>query len=79
MLRIPDFILAQGQTALKTTLFTTGPYMDMLFDGMYVPKQAPDGTVVWANPAGKLTPLKNGSVRKYIGSCLFYNRDQSST
>ena len=55
MLRIPDFILAQGQTALKTTLFTTGPYMDMLFDGMYVPKQAPDGTVVWANPAGKLT------------------------
>jgi hypothetical protein len=48
----PDFILAQPQTELKSTLFTTGPYMDMLFDGMFVPTEDADGTVVWANPAG---------------------------
>ena len=24
----------------------------MLFDGLFVPKEDPDGTVVWANPAG---------------------------
>jgi len=48
----PDFILAQPQTELKSTLFTTGPYMNMLFDGMFVPTEDADGTVVWANPAG---------------------------
>lgn len=46
-----DFILAQGQTHIKSTLFTTGPYMEMLFDGMFVPEERDDGTIVWANPA----------------------------
>jgi hypothetical protein len=38
---------------MKTSLLTTGPYMDMLFDGMYVPKEQVDGSFVWANPARK--------------------------
>ncbi|KAM0456675.1 hypothetical protein ACHAO4_003706 [Trichoderma viride] len=49
--RIGDLILSHGQEGMKTTLFTTGPYMNMLFDGMYVPKEQDDGSFVWANPA----------------------------
>jgi hypothetical protein len=38
---------------MKTSLLTTGPYMDMLFDGMFVPEAQDDGSFVWENPAGK--------------------------
>ncbi|KAF5645152.1 hypothetical protein F52700_2352 [Fusarium sp. NRRL 52700] len=36
---------------MKTTLFSTGPYMDMLTDGMFTPKAQPDGSFLWINPA----------------------------
>ena len=49
--RVAEFILAQGQTGMKSSIITTGPYMDMLLDGMFVPKEQPDGSFVWANPA----------------------------
>jgi hypothetical protein len=48
-----DFILAQNQIPMKSTLFTVGPYMDMLLDGMFHPAEVQeDGTVVWENPSG---------------------------
>ena len=47
-----DLILSHGQNGMKTSLLTTGPYMDMLFDGMFVPKKQEDGSLLWANPAG---------------------------
>lgn len=56
--RYAEFILAQGQTTMKSTLFTVGPYMDMLLDGMFKPtEEHEDGTLVWENPAGKSSPL----------------------
>jgi hypothetical protein len=52
--RVGSFILAQGQEgAMKSSLFTTGPYMEMLLDGMFVPKKDEEGSFVWANPASK--------------------------
>lgn len=50
--RVGDFILGQDQKTMAATLFTTGPYMDMLLDGMFVPEEEEDGTLVWWNPAG---------------------------
>ena len=50
--RIGDFILGLGQDGrMKSSLLTTGPYMDMLFDGMFVPQKLEDGSFLWANPA----------------------------
>ncbi|EKG15468.1 NmrA-like protein [Macrophomina phaseolina MS6] len=50
--RVGEFILAQGQDGdMKASLLSTGPYLDMLFDGMYVPEEKEDGSFVWANPA----------------------------
>ncbi|CRK47150.1 hypothetical protein BN1723_007375 [Verticillium longisporum] len=49
--RIGKFILAQGQDGMKSSLFSTGPYMDMLLDGMFVPSEQPDGSFLWANPS----------------------------
>jgi hypothetical protein len=51
--RVAEYILAQGQDGMKTSVLTTGPYMNMLWDGMFVPTQQPDGTFVWVNPASK--------------------------
>ncbi|KAL2837796.1 hypothetical protein BJY01DRAFT_258247 [Aspergillus pseudoustus] len=57
--RVADLILglshvesAAAATAMKTSVLATGPYMDMLFDGMFVPKERDDGSFVWENPAG---------------------------
>jgi hypothetical protein len=45
---------------MKSTLFTVGPYMDMLLDGMFKPiEEHEDGTLVWENPAGKSSPRTN--------------------
>jgi NmrA-like family len=49
--RVGKFTLAQGQGGMKSTLFSTGPYMDMLMDGMFVPIEQQDGSFMWANPA----------------------------
>jgi hypothetical protein len=51
--RVADFILSQGQEGMKTSVLVTGPYMDMLFDGMFVPEEQDDGTFVWANPSSE--------------------------
>jgi hypothetical protein len=57
--RVGDYILNHGQEGeggMKTSLLTTGPYMDMLFDGLFVPEEREGGEVfVWENPAGKHT------------------------
>ncbi|KAF5345841.1 hypothetical protein D9757_006993 [Collybiopsis confluens] len=49
--RITDFILAQGQEGMKSSILTTVPYMDMLIDGLFVPRELPDGSFAWINPA----------------------------
>ncbi|SPN99711.1 related to nitrogen metabolic regulation protein nmr [Cephalotrichum gorgonifer] len=49
--RVGKFILALGQEGMKSTVFSTGPYMDMLIDGLFVPAEQPDGSFVWANSA----------------------------
>lgn len=52
--RVLDYISAQGQNgAMTSSSVITGPYMDMLYDGMFVPQEQEDGSLVWANPAGK--------------------------
>lgn len=51
--RVRDFILAQGQGDMKSSILTTVPYMEMLVDGVFVPQKQPDGSFVWLNPASK--------------------------
>ncbi|KAI1611278.1 hypothetical protein EDD37DRAFT_442434 [Exophiala viscosa] len=66
--RLGDFILAQGQKAMKSSLFTTGPYMDMLFDGMFLPKTQDDGSLLWEAPAsdGKIPLIALHDVGAYV-------------
>jgi hypothetical protein len=49
--RVADFILAQKPDHMKASVITTGPYMDMLFDGMLKSHEQEDGSYVWKNPA----------------------------
>jgi hypothetical protein len=59
--RIGQFILAQGQEGrMKSSILTTGPYMDMLFDAMFVPQKQEDGSFLWTNPASKCDQLSDG-------------------
>lgn len=51
--RVGEFILAQGQEGITSSLLVTGPYMNMLMQGMFVPQEQEDGSFVWANPASK--------------------------
>ncbi|KAF5548334.1 hypothetical protein FPHYL_9949 [Fusarium phyllophilum] len=49
--RVAKFILTLGQDEMKSTIFTTAAYMDMLHGGMFVPSEQPDGSMLWANPS----------------------------
>lgn len=52
--RVADFIYAQGQEgSMTSSSIITGPYMDMLLDGWFVPHEQEDGSFAWINPAGK--------------------------
>ncbi|OJZ89042.1 hypothetical protein ASPFODRAFT_57810 [Aspergillus luchuensis CBS 106.47] len=77
--RVADYILAQGQAGMKSSVLTTGPYMNMLWDGMFVPTQEPDRTSVWANPAksGKI-PLIALEVVGHDSLWLFKNLPESA-
>ncbi|KAL6835634.1 NAD(P)-binding protein [Trichoderma sp. SZMC 28015] len=77
--RIGDLILSHGQETMKTTLFTTGPYMNMLWDGMYVPKEQDDGSFVWATPAsdGKIPLIALEDVGFY-NLWIFDNPNESA-
>ncbi|KAL4786812.1 NmrA family protein [Aspergillus varians] len=78
--RVGDLILSHGQSGMKTSIFTTGPYMDMLFDGMFVPKEQPDGSFVWENPAdadGKIPLIALDDVGVY-SLWMFDNPEQSA-
>ncbi|KAH9215179.1 NmrA family protein [Leptodontidium sp. 2 PMI_412] len=78
--RVADFILAQGQKgAMKSSILTTGPYMDMLLDGHFLPQEQPDGSFVWANPAksGKLPLINLEDVGPY-SLWLFDNLSESA-
>ncbi|KAH7143406.1 hypothetical protein EDB81DRAFT_934596 [Dactylonectria macrodidyma] len=77
--RITDFILAQGQEGMKSSILTTGPYMDMLMDGMFPPREQPDGSFLWANPArdGKIPLIALEDVGHY-SLWLFDNPEESA-
>ncbi|KAL3492778.1 hypothetical protein BJX62DRAFT_224355 [Aspergillus germanicus] len=69
--RVGDYILGHGQEekgGTKTSLLTTGPYMYMLFDGLFVPEEREGGEVfVWENPAadGKIPLIALDDVGAY--------------
>ncbi|XRM37648.1 hypothetical protein ABZX51_001109 [Aspergillus tubingensis] len=77
--RVAEYILAQGQAGMKSSVLTTGPYMNMLWDGMFVPTQEPDGTFVWANPAksGKIPLIALEDIGHY-SLWLFNNLTESA-
>lgn len=50
--RVADFVLQQKRKSMAVSVLTSGPYMEMLYDGMFVPRQQPDGTLVFAHPIG---------------------------
>ncbi|KAM3066265.1 hypothetical protein ACMFMG_003224 [Clarireedia jacksonii] len=72
--RVGEFILAmerkdkeEGKEGMASSLLTTGPYADMLMDGMFVPEEGDDGVWVWKNPAksGKIPLIALADVGKY--------------
>ncbi|KAF4783329.1 NmrA family protein [Colletotrichum scovillei] len=77
--RVTDFILAQGQDGMKSSVLTTGPYMDMLLDGMFPPTEQPDGSFLWVNPAkdGKIPLIALEDVGIY-SLWLFDNLNESA-
>ncbi|KAF1967447.1 NAD(P)-binding protein [Bimuria novae-zelandiae CBS 107.79] len=77
--RVTNYILAQGQDGMKSSVITTGPYMDMLGDGMLQPIEQPDGSFLWANPAkdGKIPLIAVEEVGHY-SLWLFDNLPESA-
>ncbi|KAF5009458.1 hypothetical protein FDECE_4341 [Fusarium decemcellulare] len=64
---------------MKSSLLTTGPYMNMLSDGLMVPKEQDDGSFLWANPAkdGKIPLIALEDIGFY-SLWLFDNPQESA-
>ncbi|KAH6638716.1 NmrA family protein [Boeremia exigua] len=77
--RVASYILAQGQEGIKSSVITTGPYMNMLFEAMFLPEEQEDGSFVWANPAksGKI-PLIALEDMGHYSMWLFQNLSESA-
>lgn len=74
--RVAEFILAQGQKGMTSSILTTGPYMNMLYDGMFVPQAHADGSFVWANPASMHTIALSRNTTNQI--CPYRGRQGTS-
>ncbi|KAF9062382.1 hypothetical protein BDP27DRAFT_1428011 [Rhodocollybia butyracea] len=77
--RVSDFILAHGQAGMKSSILSTCPYVDMLVDGIFVPKEQLDGSFAWINPAkkGKLPLIAVEDIGHY-SLWLFDNVSESA-
>jgi len=52
--RVSEFILLQRPShKMKTSALTSGPYLEMLWEGMFVPKKVSDDTFVFPQPIGE--------------------------
>ncbi|APR78991.1 Hypothetical protein A7982_04338 [Minicystis rosea] len=51
--RVAEFILQQRPKSMVASVLTSGPYMEMLYDGMFVPRTQTDGTLLFAHPIGE--------------------------
>jgi len=50
---VAELILLQRPTHnMKTSILTSGPYLEMLWEGMFLPQQRADGTFVFPHPIG---------------------------
>lgn len=51
--RVAEFILQQRPKSMAVSVLTSGPYMEMLQDGMFMPITLENGTLVFAHPMGE--------------------------
>ncbi len=58
-----EFILMQRKFhSMKTSCLTSGPYMEMLWEGWFAPQRISDGTFVFAKLRGKYKHLDVNSL-----------------
>jgi uncharacterized protein YbjT (DUF2867 family) len=50
--RVGEFILRERPKSMAVSNLTSGPYMEMLYDGMFVPITLKDGTLLFPHPMG---------------------------
>jgi hypothetical protein len=50
--RVGEFILQQKPKTMAVSNLTSGPYMEMLYEGMFAPRTLDDGTLLFAHPMG---------------------------
>jgi uncharacterized protein YbjT (DUF2867 family) len=50
--RVSEFILQQKPESMAVSSLTSGPYMEMIYEGMFAPRTLADGTLLFAHPMG---------------------------
>ncbi|MBN9162289.1 MAG: hypothetical protein BGO98_27750 [Myxococcales bacterium 68-20] len=77
--RVAEFILGQRPKSMTVSVLTSGPYMEMLYDGMFAPRTLPDGTLLFAHPIGegKVPMIHLDDIGKYA-RWIFDHPDRSN-
>jgi hypothetical protein len=77
--RVAEFVLHQKPRSMAVSVLTSGPYMEMLSEGMFAPHTLADGTLLFAHPmgSGKVPMIHLYDLGRYA-RWIFDHREESS-
>ncbi|KAI8844750.1 hypothetical protein BC829DRAFT_428062 [Chytridium lagenaria] len=78
--KVTDFLLAQRNLDIVPSVLTTGPYLEMLLEGMFTPKEVSPGKIVFNQPlgfGGKIPMIALDDIGVYA-LWIFTNIDKSA-
>jgi hypothetical protein len=77
--RVAEFILQQKPKSMAVSILTSGPYMEMLSEGMFAPHTLEDGTLLFAHPMGdgKVPMIHLDDLGRYA-RWIFDHREESN-
>jgi hypothetical protein len=77
--RVAEFILQQKPESTAVSILTSGPYMEMIYEGMFAPQILADGSFLFAHPMGngKVPMIHLDDLGRYA-RWIFDHREESS-
>jgi NmrA-like family len=77
--RVGELILQQKPKSMAVSVLTSGPYMEMIYEGMFAPHTLADGSLLFAHPMGngKVPMIHLDDLGRYA-RWIFDHREESS-
>jgi hypothetical protein len=77
--RVAEFVVQQRPESMAVSVLTSGPYMEMILEGMFAPRVLADGSFLFAHPMGdgKVPMIHLDDLGRYA-RWIFDHREESN-